>query len=111
MGCLMRGKEAARPLPPAADQRVVIHARACRASYSIKRPVSGGFVVERVQAPFPDKLTPIMKCEPGLTYRFMNAMMKVAADAFAAESKSAWCAEYFQSGHVGGLRGSAYPDR
>jgi hypothetical protein len=90
---------------------VVIHARACRASYSIKRPVSGGFVVERVQAPFPDKLTPIMKCEPGLTYRFMNAMMKVAADAFAAESKSAWCAEYFQSGHVGGLRGSAYPDR
>ena len=26
-------------------------ARACRAFYSIKRPVSGGFVVERVQAP------------------------------------------------------------
>jgi hypothetical protein len=25
--------------------------------------------VEHLQAPFPAKLTPIMKCEPGLTYR------------------------------------------
>jgi hypothetical protein len=44
-------------------------ARGCEASCSIKRPPWGGFFVERVKAPFLGKLPPIMKGEPGLTYR------------------------------------------